>query len=235
MTNSQQPDSKPGEPSTPRIEHGSRTDPKPEFNPYKFSKVTVPADLRRQMVEAHLPRLEAEFFHDTLPPNERALVEPSPESPRLDLAGLPPRRRPIKLVLALLMGALSLLLFGLLKSGLHPAQFGQSPSVAGAVSVSLSPARSAPMAATGTVSPAQAEAVVHSLAAPAASIKTLSSNSSSIHAIAAAQSSPRSVVRTSTRSKPALAEAPRASEAVATSAHIPAAPPPVQTSWFTPK
>jgi len=231
MTDRQRPDSTPDEPRTPRIEQSKRAESKPEFDPYTFSKVTVPPDLRRQMVEAHLPRLEEEFFRDTLPPNQRAQLESSPESPRFDLGGLPPRRRPIKLVLACLMGALSILLLGLLKSGRHSAQVSQPP---GAISVSLSAASAAPVVATATVSRSQAEAVVHS-PAPAASGKTRSSNSSAIHALTPTQSSPRPVVRASTSSKQALAEQARASEAVAAAAPIPAAPPPVQTSWFTPK
>jgi hypothetical protein len=60
-----------------------RAEPRAEFDPYKFSKVTVPLEVRRQMVEARLPRLEAEFFHDTLPPSLRGTPnDPSPESPK---------------------------------------------------------------------------------------------------------------------------------------------------------
>src|SRR5450755_4066311 len=42
----------------------------PAFNPYAFSTVTVPPDLRLEMLQAKLPRLDPEYFEDTIPPNQ---------------------------------------------------------------------------------------------------------------------------------------------------------------------
>src|SRR6478609_2928950 len=130
MTDHPRPSKNPGAPAL-ASEDELRSDAKPEFDPYRFSKVTVPPELRRQMVQAHLPRLEAEFFHDTLPPHlptqTARQLENSPDSPRLTLEELPPRRRPIKLVLACVCGALLLLALGLLKAQRDPGQAPTAP------------------------------------------------------------------------------------------------------------
>ncbi|HEX2673607.1 MAG TPA: hypothetical protein VHM25_22165 [Polyangiaceae bacterium] len=230
---------------------------KPDFDPYKFSKVTVPPELRRQMVQAQLPRLEAEFFHDTLPPHHRALLsgEPSPESPRPDsFDDLPPRRRPIKLVLACLLGALSLLMLGLFKSGFLEKASG--PSASALVTPPAPSPREAVVATPQTTTlsaalPASAARTADRPAAPAP-MNSAKGNVSKAQLAPAEKSPPRvsgalgsTPARPPNRDLAAASELPGATPTpslVATDAvpagpspSAPVAPKPVQTSWFSPK
>jgi hypothetical protein len=248
-----------GQPSTgaPVTEERVYSDSKPDFDPYKFSKVTVPVELRRQMVQAQLPRLEAEFFHDTLPPNHRALQsgEPPPESPRPEsFEDLPPRRRPIKLVLACLLGALSLLMLGLFKSGFWASSNG-SPASAAVAPPSPSPGVAVvPTLPTSTLSAALTASAARTAdrPAPPAPMNSATGSVSKGRLAPVEKSAPRvSGALGSTLPKPAngnrydapepltTTPAPSSVGAVAIPANpspaAPLAPKPVQTSWFSPK
>jgi hypothetical protein len=50
------------------------------FDPFKSQHMTVSPELRKELSETKLPRLDPQFFHDTLPPN-RALGSPVSNAP----------------------------------------------------------------------------------------------------------------------------------------------------------
>jgi|GEM_PF-3594214 len=243
--------------SAPGTEERGHADSKPDFDPYKFSKVTVPPELRRQMVQAQLPRLEAEFFRDTLPPSHRVLQpgELPPESPRPEsFDDLPPRRRPIKLVLACLLGALSLLMLGLFKSDFWAPRTGQPASAA------VTPAFSSPRVAvvarvpTSSLSPALAASAARTADRPASPAPMNSAlggvpkghlapaEKSAARINGALGSMPPKAANDNPREAPEPPIATPAPSSVAAAAvptspspSAPAAPKPVQTSWFSPK
>ena len=249
MTDHPPPSKHPGAPALASEDELSG-DAKPEFDPYKFSKVTVPPDLRRQMVQAHLPRLEAEFFHDTLPPHlpgqTARQLEHSPDSPRLALReDLPPRRRPIKLVIACVFGALLLLALGLLKAR---TELGPTSSA------TLAPPRASSHVTLEAAVPARTTASASYAGAGRAltpkPVESAIAPSPAGRAAAFDKRSPRIGASVVARPKPTLSDQPQKPETDATPAPTsiasaavpvsapppaPAIPQPVQTSWFSPK
>jgi hypothetical protein len=79
---------------------------KPPFDPYKFQHLTVSPTLRQELSAAKLPRLDPEFFQDTLPPNHvmaSSAGPPGSENVEFEPLVVPLRRR-TWIVVALLFG-----------------------------------------------------------------------------------------------------------------------------------
>jgi len=114
-------------------------DSEPEFSPGKFSRIEIPLELRKEMLQAKLPRLAPEFFQDTVPPNQ-SLEAPPPASD--EPAQEAKRRPPVALVVVCLTGAIFVLALALFRSFLGRPEPAPAPTT-----VSEAPAAPIPVAA----------------------------------------------------------------------------------------
>jgi hypothetical protein len=186
----------------------------PHFNPYGFSVVTVPPGLRQEMLQAKLPRLDAKYFEDTVPPNQ-ALEAPPPE----EAAGPQPKRKPpVAIVVACLLGAALLIALAIVKSATsQPDPTPPTPIAIAAPAVPIQPSVAIPT--TTTPVPASSSTSV----APTVPSEKLDAIVQSSHPAASHPSKPASV----SKPTPSALASPR-SPGTGTAA-------PVQTSWVNPR
>ncbi|MEO7038073.1 MAG: hypothetical protein ABI548_29160 [Polyangiaceae bacterium] len=93
------------------------SDPQPPaFNPYKFSRIEVSPELRKEMSQAKPPRLAPEILQDTVPPNRPLAVANG--SPDAEVAiPLVTRRRPATaIVVVCLFGVVFILALAIIRS-----------------------------------------------------------------------------------------------------------------------
>jgi len=233
-----QPRSKPLPPHAPKAEQAVGSDSEPSFDPYKFSTVTVPPDLRRQLLHARLARLEPEFFQDTLPPNQN--LEAPPDSPKLEAFVEPPlRRRWLMVVVAgAMLCALLLLSFALLLPAPSGLEVARTSAVAPEGSPNAPNAPTEPTAAAVRAAPARSETAISATAAPIRPAPPAPPAPPEPPAKARAESR---VVARFQAAKPAPVEqskappAPTATPPADTVPSPPSVPTPVQTPWFNPK
>jgi hypothetical protein len=134
-------------PSAKEASPTKRDSERPAFDPFAFAVLTVPPNLRREMLQGELPRLEPEYFQDTIPPNlpleapssDHGSVRetgPAPVSPTL-----PTRRHPpVAVVVACLLAAAALLLFASVTSVKRAREAAPSSSQANSPPVASTPA-----------------------------------------------------------------------------------------------
>jgi hypothetical protein len=216
----------------------SRRDPEPEvdpeaepapasFNPYGFSVLTVPPDLRREMVHAKLPRLDPKYFQDTVPPHH-ALEAPPPSDGEPEAVTPVVKRGPLLIVLiACLFGISVCLAFTLLRSPAPPRE--ATSAVTKAIEPAAGPSQVAPPAMPVPATPAPA-AVISATAGPGAPAKSPIQQGLRVGQPTAASPAraPRAApgpAETSNSARPALTSLPPASSP----------PAPLQPSWVTPR
>ncbi len=124
------------------------------FDPYAFSELAVPLDLRRQMIQAQLPRLAPEYLQDTLPPiNPLAPCDELSASSSSDPSPVAvPRRKLGKVVAACALIAALLLGLGIFSG----KKLTRVPSTARAAATVSERQAASPLPAARTVVPAQA-------------------------------------------------------------------------------
>jgi len=184
------------------------------INPYAYSVLTVPPNLRQEMLRAKLPRLAPEFFLDTVPPNQALEAPPPPSDKAVASAPTAVRRRPpVGVVIACLLGAGLLLALAIVHSvgqtTDQPAPAPKPAQPAAPLAPTVAHAAPAVIAQTSSAPPAtmqgDAKAIVKADPAPAPS------------------SAPAKIKVISKSPHPALTSPPPSSAA------------PVQPSWVIPR
>jgi len=228
----------------PEPEPEMDSEPEPErtgFNPYGFSVLTVPPDLRREMLQTKLPRLDPKYFQDTVPPNHSLEAPPaSDEEP----AGVPPlasRRRLLIGLITCLFGISLFLVFVLLRSP-TPRHEATLPATK-AIDPAATPSQAAPatvlapeatVSASASASASASTALVSATADPGAPAKSPIQQGLRVGQPTASPARPRRATptpaATSKSARPALTSPP---SAPAPSASAP--PVSLQPSWVTPR
>ena len=226
------------------------SDPQPPaFNPYKFSRIEVSPELRKEMSQAKPPRLAPEILQDTVPPNRPLAVANS--SPDADVAiPLVTRRRPASaIVVVCLFGAIFVLALAIIRSLLGRPEPGLAPKQTTTAAATetppappqiVAPATSLPVAPTLPIAKPDPEVLATSrepVGGPAPTAQIPRTKSATEHVNTAHSSTDRPAP--SKPAPPALAETP--SVVVAPTAPVPpptatpnapSTPAPARSSWF---